>query len=255
MCGRFALAASPEQLARQFELPLLPPALKPRYNIAPTQPVAVIRIDATAERRRELGVTQWGLVPEWAKDPSIGSRMINARSETLAEKPSFRSAYKRRRCLIPASGFFEWRTTPDKKKQPYFIHPRQNGDGAPAAVTSELFAFAGLWETWFSEDGSEVQTSTIITTAANDIMRDLHHRMPVILEAEQYAGWLDPDTDAPDRLNQYLGQYSSRKMNYYPVDRAMNSPRNDSAACIEAVTLTQSVESKADQELSLFGEL
>lgn len=243
MCGRFALAASPEQLARQFELPLPVPELQPRYNIAPTQAVAVIRIDATPERKRELGITQWGLVPGWAKDPSIGSRMINARAETLAEKPSFRNAFRRRRCLIPATGFYEWRSTPDKKKQPYFIRPSsgpQNttpDQSTEAAQAPGLFAFAGLWEVWFSQDGSEVQSCTIITTAANTIMQSLHHRMPVILEPQEYAGWLDPDTDRPEILGKYLKQYASGKMEYYPVDREVNSPRNDSAACIEAVAL------------------
>lgn len=253
MCGRFALAASPEQLARQFDLPLPVPVLKPRYNIAPTQPVAVVRIGAAADRSRELGITQWGLVPEWAKDPSIGNRMINARAETLAEKPSFRAAFKRRRCLIPATGFYEWRATSDKKKQPYFVRPRgatakAAGDASEGSTgTSELFAFAGLWEIWFSEDGSEIQTCTIITTAANRIMADLHHRMPVILAPEEYAGWLNPDTDDPGVLRNYLKQYSSEKMRYDPVDQAMNSPRNDSAACIEVVTLRNAP--------SLFGDI
>lgn len=227
MCGRFALAASPEQLARQFELPLPVPALKPRYNIAPTQPVAVVRIGAPANRPRELGITQWGLIPEWSKDPGVGSRMINARAETLAEKPSFRAAFKRRRCLIPSLGFYEWRKTSDNKKQPYFIRPREQA----------LFAFAGLWEVWFSDDGSEIQTCTIITTAANRIMEELHHRMPVILSPEKYAGWLDPDTDDPRVLNSYLKQYPSDRMEYFPVDPAMNSPRNDSAACVEPIEL------------------
>ena len=232
MCGRFALAASPEQLARQFELPLADvPTLKPRYNIAPTQPVAVVRVGPRATREREIGITQWGLVPEWAKDISIGSRMINARAETLAEKPSFRAAFKRRRCIIPALGFYEWRTTADKKKQPYFIHPRESATDTPA-----LFAFAGLWEIWFSEDGSEVQTCTIITTEANRIMSGLHHRMPVILPPEKYAGWLDPNVDDPRALRSFLKPYDSERMQYYPVDRKVNTPRNDDAGCIEPIS-------------------
>ena len=227
MCGRFALAASPEQLARQFELPLaVPGPLKARYNIAPTQPVAVIRISPRADRSRELGITQWGLVPGWAKDVSIGQRMINARAETISEKPSFRTALKRRRCLIPASGFFEWRKTSTNQKQPFFICPSE-------AENNRLFAFAGLWEVWFSEDGSEVQTCTIITTRANRIMQALHDRMPVILKPDQYEGWLNPDEDRAAELQKFLQPCASERMRYYPVDRArVNSPRNDSPECI-----------------------
>ncbi len=229
MCGRFALAASPEQLARQFELPLPLPQLRPRYNIAPTQPVPVIRTDATPEHRLELGITQWGLIPEWASDPSIGHRTINARAETVHAKPSFKAAFRRRRCLIPAQGFFEWRTNSRRQKQPYFIRPRADYPQPP------LFAFAGLWEVWFSQDGSEIQSSSIITTEANSLMQELHHRMPVILRPEQYAGWLDWTNARPARLQKFLQPYPSEAMEYYPVDhRLVNSPRNDSPECLTA---------------------
>lgn len=230
MCGRFALAASPDSIAAQFELPLDLPLFRhyaPRYNIAPTQPVAAVRISTAGER--EIVPLKWGLIPHWAKDPSIGNRMINARGETVSEKPSFRNSFKRRRCIIPASGFYEWKQAPDnsKMKTPYFIHAE---DGA-------LFGFAGLWEHWMSkDDGSELESCAIITTAANAFMAPVHDRMPVILHPKDYADWLNPRLETePRRLHALIAQYPGERMAKHAVDRLVNSPKNDSPACVQAV--------------------
>ena len=168
MCGRFTLSVDPGELQDMLPDFVNQSTFKPRYNIAPTQPIAVI----TNSNLPQLDYFLWGLIPSWAKDPEIGSRLINARSETLAEKPSFRSAFRRRRCLIPANGFFEWKTVPgEKSKIPMFIHLK----------TGKCFAFAGIWEIWSSPDGSEIRSCTIITTQPNELMQSIHNRMPVIL--------------------------------------------------------------------------
>ncbi|MCS7040325.1 MAG: SOS response-associated peptidase, partial [Anaerolineae bacterium] len=187
MCGRFTLTASGDELASLFDLEQAP-NLEPRYNIAPTQPVAVVRLDREG-RRREFTLMRWGLIPSWAKDIHIGNRLINARAETLTEKPAFRTAFRRRRCLIPANGFYEWQKPTAGRKQPYFI-------GLP---DRRPFAFAGLWEHWEGADGSVLDSCAIITTAANERVRVLHDRMPVILERTDFGDWLDPTT-TPDRL-------------------------------------------------------
>jgi putative SOS response-associated peptidase YedK len=220
MCGRFTLFASPETIQAEFDLSEVPAHLTPRYNIAPTQAVAVIANHA--ERRLEL--FQWGLIPSWAKDPSIGSRMINARAETLAEKPSFRTALRKRRCLILADGFYEWRKD-SGGKTPFFIHLRS---GRP-------FALAGLWEVWQTPDGVALPTCTIITTGPNSLVAALHDRMPVILPPDAYARWLDPEPQAPADLAPLLVSYPADKMNLYAVSRAVNSPANDSPVCVERV--------------------
>ncbi|MCA8996435.1 MAG: SOS response-associated peptidase [Planctomycetaceae bacterium] len=203
MCGRYTLETSPRQIAEFFEL-LREPPWEPRNNICPTQQVLGIDLDRDGHRQSRL--FQWGLIPSWAKDPRLGSKMINARGETVAEKPSFRAAFKRRRCLIPADGFYEWKAVPgQKKKQPYHIHFRD----------ATLMAFAGLWEHWSSSDGSEVESCTIITTEANSQMAFLHDRMPVILEPGDYALWLDPDS-RPDELKRLLHPLNFAELELVP---------------------------------------
>jgi putative SOS response-associated peptidase YedK len=219
MCGRFALFATGEEIAGQFGVEVSH-ELYPRFNIAPTQPVAAVRL-AAATGARELTYFRWGLIPSWAKDPNIGSRMINARSESAAEKPSFRAAFKRRRCLIPASGFYEWQQLGDRK-QPIFIH----------AGDESLLGLAGLWELWQSSDGSAVETCTILTTEPNELMAPIHNRMPVIIAAEDYSMWLDPGPQPQDALH-LMRPYPAGEMEAYPVSTAVNNPRNDAAACVE----------------------
>jgi len=229
MCGRFTLRAPASVIAEQFALFELPP-FTPRFNIAPSQPVAVVRLapgrggpDA-AEPDGELVWLRWGLVPSWAKDPAVGNRMINARAETAAEKPAFRAAMKRRRCLVAADGFYEWqRRGPGRRKQPYFIHRR---DDAP-------FAFAGLWESWEGADHSYLETCTLLTTEANDLMRPIHDRMPVILAPEHYAPWLDLPHPDPRSLTPLLRPAPSDPLEALPVGTYVNRPGNEGPNCIE----------------------
>ncbi len=219
MCGRFTLTVDPAQLQETFPWISIPDNLTPRYNIAPTQPVAVV--PNTGENKLDFFL--WGLIPSWAKDPEIGNRLINARSETLAEKPSFRTAYRRRRCLVLADGFYEWQLNPDgKTKTPVFIRLKS---GAP-------FAFAGLWEIWMHPDGSEVRSTTIITTKPNQLMQPIHNRMPVILPPDTYEKWLDPSEQGPESLNALLQPYSDTEMTAYLVSRLVNNPKNDVPECI-----------------------
>ena len=209
MCGRFAFY-SPSEAAVALFGASGSAEVQPRYNIAPTQYVAAIRNDESQER--ELVMLRWGLVPFWAKDPSIGNRMINARAETVAEKPSYRNAYKHRRCLVLADGFYEWRKAGDVKT-PYFI---SLASGAP-------FALAGLWENWTDkESGESLQTTTLITTAANDFMTPLHHRMPVILEATTAGEWLAGSNELLDDV-----AASTPALQAWPVDRRVNNARNE----------------------------
>lgn len=219
MCGRFTLLIPGEELAESFRLEATP-TLAPRYNIAPTQPVATVRQNPDSGRR-ELVHVQWGLVPFWAKDPSIGSRMINARSETVAEKPAFRAAFKYRRCLVPASGFYEWRKQ-NGHKQPHYIHHK---DGAPLAL-------AGLWEHWQSADGSELESCTILTTTPNEMMSDLHNRMPVILEPADYDVWLQSDGQNQGELQHLLRPADDEMLTAYPVSTFVNRPQNEAPECI-----------------------
>ena len=218
MCGRYTLAVSAGDLADRFGLTGDLPDLTPRYNVAPTQQVAAVLADGGG---RKLEMLRWGLVPSWAKDPGIGARMINARGETVAEKPSFRSAFKRSRCLIPADGFYEWQKAAGGK-QPFHIRMR---DGSP-------FAFAGLWERWDS-DGEELLTCAIITTSANEVVGEVHDRMPVILPEEDHDLWLDPDFDQKDALTTLLKPYPAEAMEAYAVSRFVNRPGNDDERCIE----------------------
>jgi putative SOS response-associated peptidase YedK len=218
MCGRFTLTTPMPVLAELFLFPEAAPQ-PPRYNIAPTQAVAAVR--ATDGDHHELVYCRWGLIPSWADDPAIGNRLINARSETAAEKPAFRSAFRHRRCLIPTDGFYEWQKV-GGRKQPFYIKMR---DGRP-------FAFAGLWERW-DRAGEPVDTCTILTTDANEVLRPLHERMPVILAPEDYKGWLDPEIKEPKQVQPLLHPYSSDAMIAYPVCSVVNNPRNENAQCIE----------------------
>jgi putative SOS response-associated peptidase YedK len=224
MCGRFALYITLEELADYFDLPELPAQLAPRYNIAPTQPVGIVRIDAQ-HKTRAWALTLWGLIPSWSKDPSLGARMINARAETVDEKPSFRTAFKRRRCIVPASGFYEWMKQ-EGGKQPYFI----------TSASGDLLGFAGLWESWRGPDGEEIESCTILTTDANETIAPLHDRMPVILTPEDYEEWLGDGKDATpthlSRLKHLFRPYPAAQIQLHPVGTYVNSPRNEGKACI-----------------------
>jgi putative SOS response-associated peptidase YedK len=219
MCGRYELHTHPTAIALAFGLPA-PPATLPRFNIAPMQDVPVVRMAPSGDR--ELAFVRWGLVPRWAKDPSIGSKMINARSETLAEKPSFRTALKRHRCLIPADGFYEWKVTAAGGKQPIHIGMKDQS----------LFAFAGLTERWLSPEGEVLDTCTIITTQANALLATMHDRMPVIVAPAQYGRWLDV---AVADVGDLFAPYPADAMTYYPVSTRVNSVRHDDATLIEPV--------------------
>lgn len=218
MCGRFTLRVSPEQIADLFSLDATPP-VAPRYNIAPTQPVLAIREDYGGNGR-EATFLNWGLIPFWAKDPSIGSRMINARSETAAEKPSFRAAFKYRRCIIPADGFYEWQKVAGGK-QPQLIGM---ADGA-------LFGLAGLWERW-EQDGSAIESCTILTTEPNELLAPIHNRMPVILHPEDYDEWLDRSIQKADPLLHLMRPFPAELMDHRPVSTHVNNPRNEDPACV-----------------------
>lgn len=218
MCGRFALRTPPKGLAKAFGVGEVP-ELEARFNIAPTQ--SVVNVHQTPDGR-EMKFLKWGLVPSWAKDPSVGARLINARAETVTEKPSFLEAFKRRRCLIPADGFYEWART-EGRKQPYFFHLR---DGRP-------FGFAGLWGRWQGSGGEVVESCAILTTEANDVLRPVHDRMPVILRPEDYELWFDADLRKTDLLKDLLRPYPAREMTGYPVSTLVNSARKQGAELIE----------------------
>ncbi|MCA9267495.1 MAG: SOS response-associated peptidase [Planctomycetales bacterium] len=234
MCGRFTLRTPTNLLVQQFLLDIAPD-LPPRYNIAPTQNVAVVR-PAAAEGKRELTLLRWGLVPSWAKDASIGARMINARAETVAEKPAFRAAFKRRRCLVPADGYYEWKAPPTRgqgagkasgKKQPYLFHL---ADDRP-------FALAGLWERWDGPSGDgtagPLETCTLITTSANAVASPIHDRMPVLIAECDYEAWLDPQFQDKECLQAMLRPYAGDDLAADPVSTHVNSVRNDDPACVE----------------------
>jgi putative SOS response-associated peptidase YedK len=212
VCGRFTLRTPANVLIKQFGLDDFPS--RPRYNIAPTQTVPVIR----ADNRKQVSMMRWGLIPSWATDPKIGYSMINCRSETAATKPAFRSAIKRRRCLILADGFYEWRKE-GKTKQPIYI---RRADERP-------FAFAGLWEAW--DKGSEpIESCTIMTTAANDMLKPLHDRMPVILASGDYDAWLDPATTEIAYLYESI---PPDELTMYPVNPIVNNARNETPECVQ----------------------
>ena len=219
MCGRFTLRTSGKAVADFFGLPEIPD-LPARFNIAPTQPVPAVRVSQDSEVR-EFALLRWGLIPGWADDPSIGNRMINARADTVASKPAFRKAFRQRRCLIVADGFYEWKKL-DGRKQPYYIRLQ---DGQP-------FAFAGLWERWNRGD-SPIDSCTILTTDANELVGSIHDRMPVILYPGDYDLWLDTEVQDVKRLEPLLVPYTSEAMAAYPVSTLVNNPRADDPKCVE----------------------
>lgn len=219
MCGRFTLFLDPGELQEAFPDFLIQGDYPPRYNISPTQPVAAI--PNTSDKTSDFFV--WGLIPSWSKDPTIGSRLINARAETLAEKPSFRTSFRRKRCLILSTGFYEWQFQQDtRSKTPFFIQ----------LMSHKPFAFAGLWDTWFHPDGSEVRSCAIITTEPNDLMSKIHSRMPVILPPESYSQWLAPGDQDLAKLQKLLQPFDSNLMEAYPVSKLVNSPSNDVRECV-----------------------
>ena len=221
MCGRFTITLEAADIEEGLGVSEMPADWLPRYNVAPTQPVAAV-IDAGSRRAEWL---RWGLIPAWAKDPKIASQLINARSETLAEKPSFRQAYARRRCLILADGFFEWQRSPGQKgpSKPYYFQ----------LTEKKPFAFAGLWETWKPPEGEPVRTCTIITCAANDVVAPIHERMPVILTGNLAWKWLEPA--GIDVLNGFLKPYPAEEMTAIPISRLVNDANLDSVELIKPV--------------------
>jgi len=224
MCGRYTLV-NLAHLVDLFPWIREAPEAPPRYNIAPTQPI--LSVPNTDNPKLEFFV--WGLIPFWAKDPSIGSQMCNARAETLAEKNSYKHALRRRRCLIPADGFYEWKHVPGSKvKQPMYIRMK----------SGEPFAFAGLWENWNSPDGSQVKSATIITTEPNALVAPIHNRMPVIVRREDYRKWLDPGEKKPEEIGELtalLKPYPAHEMEVYPISTRVNSAKNEGAELIERV--------------------
>lgn len=216
MCGRFTLSSNPKKIATHFGL-FGEPELTPRYNVAPTQTISAVRLNDRGDR--ELVQMRWGLVPSWSEGPGKVN-LFNARSESAAEKPSFRSAFKHRRCLIPADGFYEWQKLEGGKKQPILF---RRPDG-------ELFGFAGLWESWTSQDGMALVSCTILTTAANEVMRAVHDRMPVILADGDYTGWLDPTADK-NALKDLLRAAPDDFLNPIPVGLRVNNARFDGPEC------------------------
>lgn len=224
MCGRFTQFSDPQVLTSQFGLAQPPYDLSPRYNIAPTQQIAIIR--EVAGIGRHLDYAYWGLIPSWSKSADISSHLINARAETIAEKPAFRHAYRHKRCLIPADGFYEWVETANGK-QPWWI----------AMADQSLFAFAGLWEHWESpEKGKLVESCTIITTESNTQLRAIHQRMPLIIPSNDYADWLNPAIDKPEQLQTMLKPFDG-ELHFHPVSRAVNSPLKDNPHLIDIVEL------------------
>lgn len=228
MCGRFTLRTPLNRLIEQFMvMPIDDLRMVPRYNIAPTQPIAVVRADPERPDQRQLTMARWGLIPSWAKDVSVGNRMINARAETVATKPAFRHVFRHRRCLVIADGYYEWRRGKTSKsvKQPYYFQP----------VDGQTMAFAGLWETWRAPDGQVIESATIITTAANDFTRPFHDRMPAILGADHHESWLATTVDDTTRLRNILRPCRPDLLSAVPVSRTVNNPRNDQPQCIEPI--------------------
>lgn len=218
MCGRFTLHTSRADLQLAFKGFVFPDDVEPRYNIAPTLNILFVANDGT----REVRQAKWGLVPAWAKDVRIGNRMINARAETLAQKPAFKDAYRKRRCLVLADGFYEWRKEEDGTKTPIYV---QMEDARP-------FAFGGLWDVWRGE-ASPITSCTIVTTKPNRLLAPIHDRMPEILPSESYDLWLDPDTEEPEILNGLLVPYPEDDMSARPVSKYVNSTKNEGPGCID----------------------
>jgi len=222
MCGRFTLTLAPEELQAAFPNFHIPPDLPPSYNIAPSQPIPVIINDG----KGQLDFFRWGLIPSWTKPDKLGKySLINARSETAAEKASFKASFRRRRCLILADGFFEWsKSSVGKSKTPYYITMK---DQTP-------FTFAGIWDIWNSPEGDSLRTACILTTTPNEIVKPIHDRMPVILPNSSHQAWLAQDETNPEKLQPLLTPYAAEAMQAYPVSNYVNSPYNNSPQCIQA---------------------
>ena len=233
MCGRYTQLLTWQELVELYRLTdVVAPNLPARYNIAPTQAVPVVRQETGGRRLAQL---RWGLVPAWAKDLKIGAQMINARAETVAEKPAFRAAFRQRRCLVPASGFYEWQKGP-AGKQPYYV-----------TLADGPMTFAGLWEAWRAPEGETVESFSIVTTEANAAITAIHHRMPVILKPGDFDAWLDPAGEAR-QLQALLRPYPAAATRARPVSTRVNSVRNDDAACIEA----EAEPAVAEEQMRLF---
>jgi putative SOS response-associated peptidase YedK len=227
MCGRYTLSTPSDLVADLLEIQA-EADLSARYNIAPTQEAPIIRLAPGSTADREMTLLRWGLVPSWAEDPSIGNRMINARSETVAEKPSFRTSFKKRRCIVPADGFYEWHKT-ESGKQPYFF-----------CLKSKLpFGMAGLWDRWEKGSGAPVETFTILTTRPNELVAKAHHRMPVILSQRHVSLWLDPAADTALDFGALWEPYPAAEMAGFPVSTYVNNPANDGPRCIEPLTISE----------------
>ncbi|KAA6187905.1 SOS response-associated peptidase [Thiohalocapsa marina] len=224
MCGRFVQCTDPDSLAEQFGLDRVC-AVDPRYNVAPTQPVLAVRAEQTGASRRELIQLRWGLVPAWSKGQDHRYSMINARAESVADKPAYRNAFRQRRCLIPADGFYEWQTGADGK-QPFLI---RRADGLP-------FAMAGLWEHWQGPEGRVIDSCTIVVTDANALLAPIHDRMPVILDPTDYGLWLNPGIQDRQRLQALLQPVDPNGWIAYPVSRAVNSPANDAPSLLDPLS-------------------
>lgn len=217
MCGRFTLTAEVSELQQEFSFANFAHEFSPRYNIAPSQPVAVIANEADYK----VDFFVWGLIPRWAKDTQIGNRLINARAETLAQKPAFRGPFRYHRCLILADGFYEWK--------------KDNGSKTPMLIrlkSQKPFAFAGLWDTWQSPDGSEIRSCTIITTPPNILLAPIHDRMPAILDSTDYLTWINPAPVSPNEINHLLRPFPADEMIAYPVSRRVNDPQFDDPQCV-----------------------
>ena len=221
MCGRFTLSQPPDAIASVFDLAQIPP-LEPRYNIAPTQLIPVV-LYPSLQSEKQLQMFHWGLIPSWAKAPAIGAKLINARAETVSEKPSFKSAFKKRRCLIIADGFYEWQRQ-EGKKQPYYFRLQNE----------QIFAFAGLWEHWQSSAEETIDSCTILTTEANDLLRPIHDQMPVIIAPKDYELWLNP-VEKAETLQPLLRPYQADLMTSYAVSTKVNNPKNNTPECINSL--------------------
>jgi putative SOS response-associated peptidase YedK len=217
MCGRFTNRAKPEQIKKRFKVGVKNPNLfQPRFNIAPSQMIGVVY---TPETERILSQLKWGLVPSWSKDAPTSKGLINARAETITEKPSFREAFRSRRCIIPASGFYEWQKKGTGAKQPFYFYLKEK----------DVFGFAGLWEEWLDKQTGELlETCTIITTEANEVLKPIHDRMPVILKSEGYDEWLDAKVKETDKLKKFLAPYPANEMDSHAVSKNVNFPDNNS---------------------------
>jgi len=217
MCGRYVVNTTKETLSKKFKVKDVPDVKLSRFNIAPTQNILAVR---STEGERELALFHWGLIPSWAKDEKMASKMINARSETVTEKPSYKEAFKRRRCLIPTSGFYEWQKTKEGK-QPFYFQMKDE----------ELFAFAGLWDRWKNERDEIIESCTILTTEANEILKPVHERMPVILHESDYDLWFDDDVRKQGLRLELFRPFSADEMKSYAVSSLVNSPSNDDVRC------------------------